>query len=316
MVQLLIKSNRHTAVGNMVRGSRSISISILKKLLICIIAIQLLVGTTLGKGDYKELRQYVSDPSQSPFFENFTTPTIQPGTTDKVTFELENRYELKKMYEYIEDINISNVTLEMSDVTLEIEIYRYVTLETSKNVEDLDQTPKITGGNANLQSTPNQYTAVYYWDSIQDKEVVQIELSIKSYSGSPQGTYFVRMHLNFSFNGAYFDMKSRGHFTQTQWDRATENITGQEFDEVPGKFIVGRLDLNILNVDGLITDTSFRVKEPIPLWPLFVLVGLAVLCLLLAVMFYNMDERGKFPKMKKRLDGYNEKIRKFRYREK
>jgi hypothetical protein len=129
------------------------------------------------------------------------------------------------------------------------------------------------------------------------------------------------MHLNFTFNNTYFDMKSRGHFTDTQWDRASENITTEEgpynYDnDIEGdeRFIKGRLDLDVLKVDGIIPDTSIRIKEPIPQWPLYVLIGLAVLFVVLAVVFYYMDEKGKFPRAKQKLDDIGERVKNIRYR--
>jgi hypothetical protein len=104
-------------------------------------------------------------------------------------------------------------------------------------------------------------------------------------------------------------MKSRGHFSDKQWENAQPNGTGP--DVFP---IVGRLNLKTLNVYGIIPDTSFRVKEPFPIWPFYLFVGGVVICLILAGVFYLMDEKGKFPGAKKKLDNVSEKIEKLRYR--
>jgi len=194
-----------------------------------------------------ELRLQISSPDKIPLFDDFKTPTITQGMSDDLSFKIKNIY------------NFSDENT-MSDVTLEIEIYGFGTEKSSKDFNELDHQPEFTSGGSNLDSLPNKRTAWYHWDTISEGESKFIQLSIGTSDYSPAGIYFVRTHLNFSFNGTYFDMRSRGHFTNDQWDRAIENITDQE-GEVDGKFIAGRLDLNVLEVDGLITETSFRVED-------------------------------------------------------
>ena len=82
-------------------------------------------------------------------------------------------------------------------------------------------------------------------------------------------------------------MQSRGYFTDSEWDRATSNVT----DDVPGE-----VDITILDVDGIIPDSSFKVLEPIPIWPLYVcIIPLAVMLSILAIMFYAQEQYNMFP---------------------
>ena len=254
----------------------------------------------MGIDDSDLLRLSIANPGEIPNFDNFYAPTIIPGSTGELSFDITNRY---------------NFTTEntMSNVTLTINIYLFKTLEDKKDADKIKNGPKITAGNDALSDIPDISTAVYFWSEIMSNETVPVEVSIKSSSDTPQGTYFVRMHLNFSFNGTYFNMRSRGHFTNKQWENAQPNATDLE-GYYNGKLIKGRLDLNALDVDGIIPDTSFRVKDPIPIWPLYLFVGGAILCLVLAGVFYLMDEKGKFPGTKKKLDNVSEKIEKLRYR--
>ena len=94
-------------------------------------------------------------------------------------------------------------------------------------------------------------------------------------------------------------MKSRGYYTQAEWDIA--DLTAAPTDP-------GEINLTALDVDGIIPDTSFRVKEPIPFWPLALFIGLCVMFALLAGMFYMMDEQGKFPELKTKIDRVSEKV--------
>ena len=261
-----------------------------------------MTSTTLAQSDYTALRPGIADPGEIPNFDNFNTPGIIPGTTGELKFTITNRYTFN------DDNNMSNVSLILN-------IYRFTTLEESKSIKKISNGPKIVSGNDALRSIIDQYSAEFYWQEIKYNETVAVAVSIKSSIKSPQGTYFVRMHLNFTFNNTYFEMKSRGHYTDSAWDRAQLNATDQE-GKNNGKFNIGRLNLNALGVDGLIPDTSIRIKEPIPMWPFYVFVMFAILFLVLAGVFYLMDEKGKFPGSKKKLDDFSEKVNNFRYRRK
>jgi hypothetical protein len=206
----------------------------------------------------------------------------------------------------------------MTNISLLLEIYRYVTLEDSKSVRKIDNGPKIVGGNDALREIRDQFTAEFYWALISPNQTVPVELSVKSSGESPEGTFFIRSYINFIFNNTSFEMKSRGHFTNQEWEDAQPSATedGVVYNDTGeiDKFIVGRLDLEALGVDGVIPDTSIRIKNPIPLWPFYLGVGGAILFLVLAFVFYLMDEKGKFPNAKKKLDGFSEKMKNFRYR--
>lgn len=274
-----------------------------------LIALSILLASTSAGQNTDPLRLGVSDPAEIPLFENFRTPGIVPGSSGTLKFTITNRY------------TFNNNNNNMTNITLILNIYRYVTLEKSKDVTKISHGPRIVSGNDGLSEIIDQYTAVFFWPLLTWNQTVPVELNIKSSSNSPQGTYFVGMHLNFTFNYRYFDMKSRGHFSDTQWDSAQPNATEEDdeyYDDqgVLIKFIVGRLDLEELDVDGIVPETSFRIKEPIPLWPFYVGVGLAVLFLVLAAVFYLMDEKGKFPNAKRKLDNLGEKVSNLRYRRK
>ena len=293
-------------------NQRSFSKSFIQRIIVFLVLLIILNSTTAADDNYLSFRIHVSDPGQIPNFDNFDAPSIVPGSTGKVKFTITNRYNFAHMYNFTHSNNMTNVSLVLN-------IYRYVTLEESKDVNKISHGPKIVGGNAALREIRDQYTAEFYWPLLVYNQTEQIEISIKSSSDSPQGTFFVRMHLNFTFNHTYFDMKSRGHFTNTQWDKAQANasdleVTEEKWNPIDYPFVHGRLRLDVLGVDGIIPDTSFRIKKPIPLWPFYLCVVLAISFLVLAYVFYQMDEKGKYPKTKKKLDDFGEKITRFRYR--
>jgi hypothetical protein len=258
-------------------------------------------GSSPTDENFKNLHIGLSHPGEIPDFTDFNADTIDPGNPATLSFIIQNRYTFN------EDNNMYNVSLIVN-------IYLYISNEESgQDVSKLKNKPKITGGNDALSEIPDGLTAKYQWSLIRPNETVPVKLAIETNENMKEGTYFIRMHLNFTFNNTFFDMKSRGYFTNDQWERAQPNAT--DIDGLYGnKFIIGRLDLNVLDVDGLIPETSIHLRKPIPRWPVYLGIGGIVFFALLALIFYLMDEKGKFPKAKKKLDDFSTKVNNFRYR--
>jgi hypothetical protein len=204
---------------------------------------------------------YISHPSRIPLFEDFSSPTIKPGDSDTFTMSVKNRYEDP-----------------MENITLTIELYASATYYDYTKINDIEHPPKIAqGGTSTVENLPN----------MQFNQTVYTNFTIKSSSDTTQGTYFVRFQLEFEYNGSSFIMKSRGHFTDQQWDEATSSGN----DTHPG-----RINIDILGVDGIIPDSSFKVWEPIPSWPLYLcLIPIIVVLGILALMFYAQEEHNMFP---------------------
>ena len=243
--------------------SRQFSKSFIQRIIVFLVLLIILNGTGAADDNFNELRKGVAYPGEIPNFDNFDAPTIVPGNTGKLKFTITNRYKFNS------DNNMTNVSLLL-------EIYRYVTLEESKNVSKISNGPKIVGGNDALREIRDQFTAEFYWPLLSPNQTVPVELSVKSSGESPEGTFFIRMHINFIFNNTYFEMRSRGHFTDKQWEDAQPTATEQD-GYYEDNLTAGRLKLNELGVDGVIPDTSIRIKNPIPIWPFY--LGDAVLAM-------------------------------------
>jgi hypothetical protein len=196
---------------------------------------------------------YISHPSNIPLFDNFNTPEIKPGESGTFRLTIENRYEK-----------------EMDNVNLTISIYASATSYDYKEIEDVIHPPKINREGIEY---------VFGLGSIGNDTLGYVNFTIQSSTDTTQGTYFVRFQLNFDYNNSAYIMKSRGYFTDEEW----ENATSQADEDDPGK-----VNIEILDVDGIIPDSSFKVWEPIPLWPLYV-------CGILAVLFYAQEEYNMFP---------------------
>lgn len=198
----------------------------------------------------------VSAPSKIPLLSNYHTPEIRPGATGEFKFTIENRY------------NDS-----MENVTVTVEIYRYLTVELSKGIKEIAHAPIIR------ESSGYNQTYERFWQTISNispNNIVFVNFTITTHHNTPQGTYLVRNRLEFEYNNTSYLMLSRGYFSDDDW----------EYAEATGSAYEGKLNLTHLNCSGIIPDSAFSVKEPIPSWPLYLLISITVFFLILAVIFY------------------------------
>jgi hypothetical protein len=207
-----------------------------------------------------------SAPNKIPDLSDFKTPQIVPGASGSYQFSVRNRY---------------NGTLE--NATLTVEIYKWATLEDAKDIGRISDPPEISEGARQGYSAPAF--------SLGPNQTTTVKITVATSKSTPQGTYFVRQMMQFEYNGTHLLMKSRGYFTNREWDNATTNANGSR--------AVGGINLTMLGVDGILPDSSFSVKEPIPMWPLALLIGLTVFFGALALVFYLVEEKGH-PKLKER----------------
>ncbi|UCE36793.1 MAG: hypothetical protein JSW00_14945 [Thermoplasmata archaeon] len=204
---------------------------------------------------------YVSHPGNIPLFDEFKTPQLSPGESGAFGFSIDNRYDN-----------------EMTNVLLTAGIYACGSPYFYKQIRDVDNPPKID--NEGVEK-------VFDLQSIDNETLVYVNFTISSSHDTTQGTYFVRFQLTFRYNNTDFIMRSRGYFTNYQWDNATAGAD----DADPGK-----VDIEFLGVDGIIPDSSFKVWEPIPIWPLYVcIIPITVMLCILAVLFYCQEEYNMFP---------------------
>src|SRR5207249_428146 len=82
-------------------------------------------------------------------------------------------------------------------------------------------------------------------------------------------TYFLRFWLEFdgivNGNATRFRMASPGFFTRAEWDRATSANATTPCTPPGCRGESGRgVNVSMLGVDGILPDSAFGVKEPIP----------------------------------------------------
>lgn len=252
----------------------------MKKTVVMILVSLILLTIILQTGNAEDLESdYISYPGSIPEFENYTTPQLKPGQEGVFNFTIMNRYDK-----------------EIKDVLLNIEIYRFATIHTTKEIEKIGTPPTFRETNS-----PN-VTFKFNNNSIGVNETIPIQFIIQTNSNTAEGTYFVRCTLTFYYNDTKYQMKSRGYFSNEEWEEATENAT----DDDPGN-----INLTFLDCDGIIPDSSFGVKNPIPRWPLYVLIIATIFFAVLAIVFYIEDTQSS-PWLNKRIQRMRGKFYQFR----
>ncbi|MBE0517848.1 MAG: hypothetical protein IH630_01305 [Thermoplasmata archaeon] len=220
-------------------------------------------------------------------FSDFSTPTVAPGDTFVFSFNLTNPYD--------------DVMAVMTNVNLTVGIYRYATQEEVTDVnQDFESPPCFENGDVE--------TSVII-DELDIGETERIELGIAVGKSTPHGsyfsqaTYFIRLKLSFLFEGNSTPviLQSRGYFSQEEWDDLVS------FD--PGESIIDMTYMESLGIDGLIPDSSFGVKIPIPKWPLGVLIGASCALGFGALYYFVLDNPGKYPSLEKRFYKLRGKMR-------
>jgi len=212
------------------------------------------------------------------FLDDFSTPSIVPGGSGIFSLSVNHPDAI-------------NLTGQMENVSLSISIYQYATLEESLPVSSIDNPPEIAESGA-----PDM---VIDCGDILPGASYQVEFTINTDKSTPHGsyfsqsTYFVRFILAFEYEGQNHTMASRGYFNDTQWAHLTETETGA------GQ--VNQTYLEELGYDGIIPDSAFSVRVPIPRWPFYALMVLTAIVGFLALASHILDNPGAYPKLEQRL---------------
>jgi hypothetical protein len=220
------------------------------------------------------------------------TPSLAPGESGRLAFFLNSTY-----------------TEPVRNVTLKASIYEFATIDESIPVDGSwpYSYPRIA------ENTGNPREWAWTAPVLANGSSVPLNFTVLTAASSQdmphgsifsQSSYFVRFRLNFTANvggnETRFLMVGRGYFTTAQFNSAT--VPQSDPCNLPD--CRGRLNLTMLasflgvsRVDGVIPDTGFGVKEPIPRWPFYALIVLAVAFLLLAFLYWVEENPGSYPRI-------------------
>ncbi len=224
------------------------------------------------------------------------TPELAPGDSGRLDFYFNSTY--------------TDPTSTIYDVRLNASIYRYATIEESVAVDASwpYAYPQIAGS-----TSPGRREWVWTASTVASRESHALNFTIVTAASSDdmphgsifsQSSYFVRFWLEFNAtvgaNLTRLRMVSFGFFTSAQWDAAAV----PELDPCNLPDCRGHVNLTMLagflgvnRIDGIIPDTAFGVKEPIPRWPFYLLIALAAFFLGLAFLFWVEENPGAYPRI-------------------
>ena len=240
-----------------------------------------------------EIDDYTSHPGNIPNFHNFETPQLEPGQNSFFSFEIQNRY-------------VENIT----NVSINAEIYHRADIDESESLEKINsgKRPIIEKNcwnykedSENCSDSLRPDKAGFDIGIIAVNQTIQLKFDINTNDDTIEGTYFVRFSMNYQLNETDRVLQSRGFWDMEQWTNATTNLT----DNYPGN-----INLDSLNVDGIIPDSSFGIKNPIPKWPLYILITLTIVFAGLSVIFY-LEEEETYPELNKWLQKMRGKFNQF-----
>lgn len=208
---------------------------------------------------------------------DFSTPTVAPGRDVDFGFHITNPYDQSRTMTHIE---------------LTVGIYRYATQETVRDVDSGFKNPPLMEG-LSIEKTVSVPDLI-------SNGTFPVDLPIETTGKTPHGsyfsqaTYFVRTKITFQFNGDIIPvtLQSRGWFTDEQWTSIVRFSSNQS--------IVNRTYLKSLGVDGLIPDSSFGLRQPIPIWPLGLVIFACAGSAFMALYYFVLDNPGKYPRLEKR----------------
>ncbi|MGQ0796264.1 MAG: hypothetical protein ACT4OI_00130 [Methanobacteriota archaeon] len=213
------------------------------------------------------------------------TPQLAPGERGSFRFEFNSTYDEP-----------------IVDVTLRAEIYMYATIEEAIPVDGNWSYPY-----PQIEESPGARSHTWNLGTVPPRTASALNFTVATAADSrdmphgsvfSQATYFVRFRVEFEGNvtGTLtpFVMASPGYFTRAQWE-AARNLTNT--DPCVPPWCRGNVNLTILGVDGIVPDSSFGVKEPIPQWPFYALVAGAVGFLVFAFLFWVEENPGAYPRV-------------------
>ncbi len=219
-----------------------------------------------------------------------STPQLEPGQSGDFDLRLNSTYP---------------AGMVMWNVSLEASVYEYATIDESVPVDRNWTYPYPL-----LEGVTGQASGRSWWwnaSSVDPGTVTNLSFTVLTSADSnqmpsgsvfSQAAYFIRFALTFEGNVSGtmtpFRMESPGYFGAGLWARAT-NLTYTEPCTPP--WCLGNVNVSLLGVDGILFDSSFGVKEPIPRWPFYLLIGLAVFFVVLAFLFWVEENPGTYPRI-------------------
>ncbi len=200
------------------------------------------------------LAQPVSEPARTNLILTIqASPQLVPGERGDLQLELHNPYDWT-----------------MENVSLFGEVYAFLHRAERAEIAGLPNRPS-------LGTDDSTWTRVEFGSMPaggRRPASIPVETSQQTPGGTvfTQGVYLLRFRLDFDYlGGLHAVMVSPGFYTAEEWAFATRDATDEEratyrYVGFANYSSLG-LVLGLPSIDGILPDSGFGVKEPLPLWP-------------------------------------------------
>ena len=200
----------------------------------------LLLITVLAPASGNELYDYVTSPQYTnELLSDFNISDFRQGKSGFVNLTVKNPY---------------NRT--MNNITLFAEIYCFFPDEEASGEKVyIDR----NFSNPPVFASTGHTSIEYHFGSLASMETEDISMKITVEKETPTGDYGIRFSLDFYINGVserHFIMKSKGFFSDEEWDYATKSPTDSDLP-----YYHHGLNTTYLGIDAIIPDTDFSVEE-------------------------------------------------------
>jgi hypothetical protein len=273
-------------------------------------ALRILAGFTLfvlvsGGGESRLSSTGPGDPDQIPLLSGFLTPDLTPGDSGTLDFSVGNRYA---------DATIRGLVVV-------VEVYKYATRDGASPVDrGFAHAPAICDKVRPRERCSSSERIGGFPDLAPGSVPLVLRFDVHTSPATPHGAlfdpaaYFVRISLEFTHartvgqnaSELRYKLISRGFVTDADWEQASKGA-GLDMSIISARYSTP--GLGYLDVIGIVPETSFTVREPFPLWPLGLVVGLAALTGALGVMLWMNEAHGSFPWLRRALDRGTGKLR-------
>ena len=106
-----------------------------------------------------------------------------------------------------------------------------------------------------------------------------------------QSVYYVRLSIEFSIAGDNASYASRGFFSDEQWQKLTHPSINDSMGGINGTY------LTELGYDGIVPDTSFIIREGIPIWPPVLILAIAAVTCIIGIFYHLKRNPSENPRV-------------------
>lgn len=213
-----------------------------------------LVVSTAATGGTAASYPVLPDTDWSPLLGGLTGPTLQPGSSGSISFQVGDR-----------------LAQPLTLPTVSLEVYAFTPTDGGTvQSPPPGPAPSLGGGGPVFNATHSSLPVGGNWTGT-------VPVSVPPTAAT--GEYAVRFALRFTMNGTAYLLESRGFFSAAAWAGATQYANGTP-----------TINASQLGVSGVVPETSILVPTPSPAPVLYALLGVGLGLAALGAYWWTRSE--------------------------